>query len=131
MYNNYYGNFRQPPIMPQMMQQPIQQLMQPPTQEETLYVTNEQAADAYLMAPNSFVRLWDASKNVFYEKRTDAQGRPFPLEKYEYRKVTESPTATENDLTKQFVTREEFDALRAKLEPKQGEKKKKGDEING
>ena len=125
MYNNGF-NFYQPinmrqPMMPQQMQQQVmpQQVMQ----EETLYVPNEQAAEAYLMAPNSFVRLWDANQPVFYERRTDAQGRPFPMEKYTYTKATNAPVEEPKDLKAQFVTREEFNALMAKLEPKKGEKK--------
>ena len=30
------------------------------------------SAEAYLVAPNGFVRLWDANKPMFYEKRADA-----------------------------------------------------------
>lgn len=119
MYNTYYQpqmmapNYRQPQFTPMPPQIP-----QP--QEETLYVPNEQAAEAYLMAPNSFVRLWDANRPVFYEKRTDPQGRPFPMEKYEYYKATEKPAEQPAEavpnLREQFVTREEFDALRVKIE---------------
>ena len=122
MYNNgfnYYQPMRQ--MMPQQMAPQMPQQM--PVQEETLYVPNEQAAEAYLMAPNSFVRLWDANQPVFYERRTDPQGRPFPMEKYTYSKATNAPVSEPKDLTAQFVTREEFNALIAKLEPKKGEKK--------
>ena len=121
MYNNGF-NFYQPVNMRQpMMQQMPQQIMS--QQEETLYVPNEQAAEAYLMAPNSFVRLWDANQPVFYEKRTDPQGRPFPMEKYTYSKAQNEPVKEQNNLADQFVTREEFNALISKLEPKKGEKK--------
>ena len=54
--------------------------------DERIWVQNEQSAEAYLVAPNSFVRLWDAQKPIFYEKRADASGRPLPLEVYEYTK---------------------------------------------
>lgn len=121
MYNNGF-NFYQPMRQPMMQQMP-QQAMPQMVQEETLYVPNEQAAEAYLMAPNSFVRLWDANQQVFYEKRTDPQGRPFPMEKYTYSKAQNEPVKEQNSLTDQFVTREEFNALMAKLEPKKGEKK--------
>ena len=114
---NMYGQFYQPmgyrqPQMPQM----------PQLQEETLFVPNEQAAEAYLMAPNSFVRLWDANQPVFYEKRTDPQGRPFPLKKYTYSEAVQAPKNEPKDLMAQFVTREEFEALRARMEPEQGDK---------
>ena len=122
MYNNGF-NFYQPMRQPMMPQQMQQQVMPQQVQEETLYVPNEQAAEAYLMAPNSFVRLWDANQPVFYEKRTDPQGRPFPMEKYTYSKAQNEPVKEQNSLADQFVTREEFNALIAKLEPKKGEKR--------
>lgn len=62
------------------------QQYQQPTQDERIWVQNETSAEAYLVAPNGFVRLWDSSKPVFYEKRADANGRPLPLEAYEYSK---------------------------------------------
>lgn len=121
MFNPYYQNFQN--YQPQNYQPNYQPNIQS-TKDEVLYVPNEQAAESYLMAPNSFVRLWDAQLPRFYEKRTDPQGRPFPMEKYEYHKVTDEPKSEETDLTAQFVTRKEFEDLRAKLEPK----KKKGEE---
>lgn len=118
MYN-YYPQVRQ--VMPQYQPQ-----MQAP-QEERLYVPNEQAAEAYLMAPNSFVMLWDANKSMFYEKRTDQSGRPFPLRKFEFREVQNEPQNDEKPLNEQFVTRDEFNALIARLEP---QKPKKGEKTN-
>lgn len=65
---------------------PYQNQVQQPAQDERIWVQNQMAADAYLVAPNGFVRLWDANKPMFYEKRADATGRPLPLEVYEYKK---------------------------------------------
>lgn len=61
-------------------------------QDERIWVPNAQAAEAYLMTPNSFVRLWDSNESVFYEKRTDASGRP-SMEAYEYTRRA-APQAT-------------------------------------
>lgn len=116
MYNYYQPmNFRQQMPIQQMPTMPQQMMSQ---QEEILYVPNEQAAESYLMAPNSFVRLWDANQQVFYERRTDPQGRPFPMEKYEYRRITEK--SEPKDMKGEFVTRQEFEALLARLEPQKG-----------
>lgn len=52
-----------------------------------IWVQNETSAEAYLLAPNEFVRLWDSSRPVFYEKRADATGRPLPMDVYEYNKI--------------------------------------------
>lgn len=70
----------------QMNMPPIQQS---PTQDERIWVSSYQAAESYLVAPNSSVRLWDSSKPCFYEKRADASGRLFPIEIYEYKKKTQ------------------------------------------
>lgn len=68
--------------------QPYQFNQQPqPQQDERIFVQNETSAEAYLVAPNGFVRLWDASRPVFYEKRADATGRPLPLECFEYERI--------------------------------------------
>lgn len=67
---------------------PYQNTYTPPqSQDERIWVQNEVSADAYLVAPNGFVRLWDANKQRFYEKRADATGRPMPMETYEYSKI--------------------------------------------
>lgn len=93
MFGNYYQ-----PYQPMMYQQPMQdnlsqlrQNYQPPHQntDERIWVQGEDAAKAYLMTPNSFVRLWDSNINQFYEKRTDATGRPF-MESYTYTKNAEN-----------------------------------------
>lgn len=81
-YQNNYGNVAQ------------QQSNVP--QDERIWVQNETSAEAYLLAPNGFVRLWDSSSPRFYEKRADATGRPLPLDIYEYKRVMPQ-TATSND----------------------------------
>lgn len=91
MYNNFY---------------------QPQT-DERIWVQNKFAADVYLVAPNSFVRLWDASRPVFYEKRADANGRPLPLEVYEYKKVVmQTETETNNAVNYQ----EQIDSIIKRLD---------------
>ena len=86
-YSNYgpYPNYSNQ-MIPQ--QQNIMQNQAPQQTDERIWVQNEIAADAYLVAPGGFVRLWDNSKNRYYEKRADNSGRPFPMEIYEYKKVT-------------------------------------------
>jgi hypothetical protein len=76
----YYG---QP--MPDQLAQLRQNAYQPPTmpgqatQQATpsiIWVPNAQAAEGYLVAPNSAVVLWDSSAPVVYLKQTDASGKP-------------------------------------------------------
>ena len=84
---------------PNTLQQPVyQQALPQPSQDNRIFVQNKTAADAYLMAPNSFVRLWDSSRNVFYEKRSDNMGRPV-MEEYEYRRIMRETASIPQDST--------------------------------
>ena len=67
-----------------------------PTQDERIWVQNQTSAEAYLVAPNSFVRLWDSSLPRYYEKRADATGRPYPLEVYEYNQICQNEEIKDN-----------------------------------
>lgn len=106
---NYpYFNFQQQyqPPMPDM----LSQLRQPATQDERIWVQNKGAADAYLMAPNSFVRLWDSQQPVFYEKRSDASGRP-QIEIYEYRKQETQSTQADDFVSRLEAMEQRLTAL--------------------
>lgn len=73
--NNFYG-----PYGNQLQQ------YQQPSQDERIFVQGEDAAKAYLVVANGFVRLWDSTRPVFYEKRADQTGRPY-MEAYEYSRI--------------------------------------------
>lgn len=90
---------------------------QQPSADERIWVQNEASADAYLVAPNGFVRLWDAQKPVFYEKRADATGRPLPIDVYEYsKKQPESLIQRQNESEGSIDWRKELDALNRRIE---------------
>lgn len=97
MQPNYQSGYFQPnyfqPSMP-IGQPPAP--MQPPqaSQDDRIWVASESAAEAFLVAANGFVRLWDSNKPVFYEKRADMNGRPMPLVAYEY-KIRDASAGTE------------------------------------
>lgn len=95
-YPNYYQNYSTP------------------TNDERIWVQNEVSADAYLVAPNGFVRLWDANKQRFYEKRADASGRPYPLEAYEYSKI--DLRSDVNNASGGIVSVKELDAITRRIE---------------
>lgn len=76
----YYGQ-----AMPDQLAQLRQNAYQPPTMPgqaaqqaapSIIWVPNAQAAEGYLVAPNSAVVLWDSSAPVVYLKQTDASGKP-------------------------------------------------------
>lgn len=59
--------------------------------DERIWVQGEGAAQAYLVAPNGFVRLWDSTCPVYYEKRADHTGKPY-MEVYEYKRRSQEET---------------------------------------
>ena len=92
-FANSFGN-NQAPFMPQTQ----------PMSDERIWVTNQQAAEAYLVAANSFVRLWDSSQPRFYEKSADYTGRPMTMKVFEYKEVSAMPQPQATD----YVSAEEF-----------------------
>ena len=77
-YNPYYGYQPYSPPVPdqlaqlrynQGMQQGMQQGFQgfgQQSNDERIWVQGKNAAEAYLVAANGFVRLWDSNGQVFY-----------------------------------------------------------------
>lgn len=104
-YPPYYGQpvpdqlaqLRQNQFQQQPVMQPMQQQMQSPQipfqqpVDDRIWVQGESAATAYLVAANGFVRLWDSTQPVFYEKQADAQGKPLPMVIYDYKRRGDDP----------------------------------------
>lgn len=88
----YPQNYCPQPSQQIPMGQPTAPMQGP--QDDRIWVASESAAEAFFVGTNGFVRLWDGNKPVFYEKRTDSQGRPMPLVAYEY-KIRDSGPAPE------------------------------------
>jgi hypothetical protein len=84
-----------------------------------IWVQGIGGAKSFLLAPNSSVALWDSEDPVIYLKSTDANGMPtMKIIDYtirdEQRNHNQAPLAQSND--GQFVTREDFDMLRAEMD---------------
>lgn len=84
-YSNYNTGFNGYNYAPMMAPQPQQAA---PQSDERIWVQNQTSAEAYLVAPSGFVRLWDSNAPRFYEKKADASGRPYPMEIFEYKKIS-------------------------------------------
>lgn len=84
-YGPQYQQNLQPTSMPVANQKPV---------DERLWVQSEAQAEAYLVAPNSFVRLWHISEPVFYEKGCDGMGRPTPMTAFRYEKIENQQVLT-------------------------------------
>lgn len=133
MNNPYFSsgpgsfNYGQPNMFSPQPTAAVQQ-----NQDERIWVQNSQAAESYLLAANGFVRLWDASKPVFYEKRADATGRPFPMIAYEYKQIIPKSEAEASEATNIYT--EKLEALEQRISAlenaKRGTKNAKQHESN-
>lgn len=71
-------------------------------------------ADAYLVAPNSAVALWDANNPVVYLRKADSTGKPSTVV-YDLVERTDNPpaqAAPQVDLS-QYITRDELENILA------------------
>lgn len=120
----YYGNPYYPaPMQDNLMQmrqqyQPpqMQPLSQPPqnpiAQGGVQWVSGEQEARSWMIAPNAAVALWDSTAPTVYLKQSDASGKP-TLKIYDLVERAENAPDRVNAKPVEFVTRKEFDALAA------------------
>ena len=136
-FNPYYQNPYYPqPIPDNLMQMRQQQMMQPappPVPQNPVatggvqWVSSEQEARGYLIAPNSAVALWDSTAPTVYLKQSDASGKP-TLKIYDLVERAETPRTAPKEKGVEFVTREEFDRLAALVGELKGKKKRKVEE---
>lgn len=139
MYNNqpYYGyqpsygampdNLAQLRMNQGQMQNPVMAQPTPPQAQmqqssPIIWVSGEAGAKSYLVAPGNTVMLLDAENSVFYLKSADASGMPLPLRIFDYKErsampsqAVSSPTSGETVNFDNFVTRKEFDELKASI----------------
>lgn len=121
------AQLRQQQMPPMMAPQPPQN---PVAQSGVQWVSGEQEARNWMIAPNAAVALWDSSAPTVYLKKADASGKP-SLTIYDLVERAETPrTAPKEDPVK-FVTREEFDALAAVVDGIKGKKKAKEADADG
>ena len=137
-FNPYYQNPYYPQPMPDnLMQMRQQQMMQPQmpqpvpqnpvAQGSVQWVSGEQEARGYLIAPNSAVALWDSTAPTVYLKQADASGKP-TLKIYDLVERTETASNAPQKPGVEFVTRKEFDALAAIVGEMKGKRKRKVEE---
>ena len=136
-FNPYYQNPYYPQPMPdnlmQMRQQQMMQPAPPPVPQNPVatggvqWVSNEQEARGYLIAPNSAVALWDSTAPTVYLKQADASGKP-TLKIYDLVERTETASTASQGKAPDYVTREEFDRLAALVGEIKGKKKRKVEE---
>ena len=115
--NPYYAQ-PMPDNLAQLRQQQMPSMMapQPPqnpmAQSGVQWVSGEQEARNWMIAPNAAVALWDSTAPTVYLKQADASGKP-TLKIYDLVERTETAPAALQKPGVEFVTREEFDRLAA------------------
>ena len=83
-----------------------------------IWVSGEQEAQSFPVAPNAAVALWDSNGRTVYLKQADASGKPtlkaFDLAE-RHQSVSESVSAPAGKVT-EYATKEELAALSAVVE---------------
>ena len=112
---------------PSMLSQPMQQ-----QSSQIIWVSGEAGAKSYMVAPGNTVMLLDAENSVFYLKSADASGMPLPLRIFDYKERTTTAqqafggvVTSESVNLDNFVTRKEFDELKASIASQPTHKKTK------
>ena len=110
-----------------MPSQPMQQ-----QSSQIIWVSGEAGAKSYLVAPGNTVMLLDAENSVFYLKSADASGMPLPLRIFDYKERTTTAQQAfggvvtgESVNLDNFLTRKEFDELKAYIASQPTPKKTK------
>jgi hypothetical protein len=126
----YYGNPYMPPMqdnLAQLRQQQMQAIppmpQNPLPQSGVQWVSGEQEARSWMVAPNAAVALWDSTAPAVYLKQADASGKP-TLKVYDLVERLASAPDTQKAPAAEYVTRKEFDALAALVSEMKGKKRK-------
>ena len=111
-YQPYQQNLYQP-------QYPQIQQTQQMAQNGILWVSSEQEAFAYPVAPNSCVVLWHSSQPILYLKQADASGKP-TLKIYDLQERTQNAPVSagrnesSNDIV--YALKSDTDAISREIE---------------
>ena len=122
------NNYTQPPYYMPNLQMPQAQTQQPmysaptPTTSNSglIWVQGETGAKSYLVAPGQTVMLMDSEDNRFFLKSSDNSGMPLPLRIFRYSEQIagepqKTPLNAPDNEAREFVTRDEFEALKAEI----------------
>lgn len=114
----YYGP--QPynnPMPDNLAQLRAQQQPQQQANNGIIWVQGEAGAKSYLVAPGNTVQLWDSENPTIYLKSADQSGVPSMriLDWTERAAVQKAPLQTAQQPAPEYVTRDEFNALEAKI----------------
>ena len=110
----YYGNPYMPPMqdnLAQLRQQQMQAIppmpQNPLPQSGVQWVSGEQEARSWMVAPNAAVALWDSTAPTVYLKQADASGKP-TLKVYDLVERLASAPDAQKAPAAEYVTRKEL-----------------------
>ena len=115
-YMNYQTGYQTQalPIMQSQASYPA------PSSNGINWVSGESGAKSWIVGRGESVLLMDSESQCFYIKSADASGMPLPLRVFDYTERTQnSPQGSQtafNQSSDNFITRTEFDDLKAKYE---------------
>lgn len=115
-YMNYQTGYQTQalPIMQSQASYPA------PSSNGINWVSGESGAKSWIVGRGESVLLMDSERQCFYLKSADASGMPLPLRVFDYTERTQNaPQGSQNVLNQSsdnFITRNEFDDLKAKYE---------------
>ena len=100
-------------------------------QSGMLWVSNEQEAYSYPVAPNAAVALWDSSRPTVYVKQADASGKPIVkvfdyTERQQNTPVSVSPAGGSNNPS--YATKSDIEKISQEIEAIKGKLKGAKDE---
>ena len=115
-YMNYMPNYPQQAL--QTMQSQVYSTA--PSSNGINWVSGESGAKSWIVGRGESVLLMDSENQCFYLKSADASGMPLPLRTFDYTERTHNaPQGSQtafNQSNDNFITRTEFDDLKAKYE---------------
>ena len=115
-YMNYQTGYQ--PAALQIMQS--QASYPAPSSNGINWVSGESGAKSWIVGRGESVLLMDSESQCFYIKSADASGMPLPLRIFDYTERTQNASQSSQSVLNQssdnFITRNEFDDLKAKYE---------------
>ena len=113
----YQGGFyQQPPAMPDNLAQlRMAQQPQQPQSGGIIWVQGEAGAKSYMVAAGNSVLLMDSENQTFYIKSSDPAGIP-STRIFDYVERTAAPKPQQEQPKQDYITRQEFNALAARVE---------------
>lgn len=133
MQNQLYQNqMQQNPMMQTPMAQPQQMAQQMPQQSGAItWVQGEAAAKSFPVANGATVTLWDSERQTIYIKSVDITGKPNDMRIIDYVERPRTAQGAVSIPAQEYVTREEFAALAARVDEYGAKrtKKKESEEV--